>query len=112
MKTKIRNLLPGDIISLDPALPDYDVIGAEPAANDADRILVTMTDQRDYGGTFGFDADHDIEVVRMQRTVQIHCMLCTNLYSHTTDLALASNPRGICGPCDTRTTAEVLRGRG
>lgn len=110
MKTIVSNLQPGDIIRLSPALPAHTVDAVKP--DETGFVKVTMYDGQGYGGTFSLPADSDIEVDWMIRTIDAPCMLCRDAYPHVADLAVSRGHRGICGPCDARTTAEVLRNRG
>lgn len=54
-------------------------------------------------------ADLLLSVMHAWRTVEAPCLLCRDSYSHRMDIAVSSDPRGICGPCNRSTTINVLR---
>lgn len=53
-------------------------------------------------------ADFMIGVAHAWRTVRVPCVLCKETYPHRMDVAVASDPRGLCGPCNARTSVAVL----
>lgn len=57
---------------------------------------------------FRFPADFMIGVAHAWRTVAVPCLICKGTYPHRMDVAVASNPRGLCGTCNARTTAARL----
>lgn len=105
-------------------LQEYDVILLTP-----NRKLVVTTDVERIGpmATFavrtrtpddkGWEPDAGvclpaeflIDVEHAWRDIQVPCLLCRNTYPHHMDIAVASDARGICGPCNRQTTAKVLR---
>jgi len=51
-----------------------------------------------------------VYATRVVRTVGVPCLLCRDDFPWTVNLAEDAVPSlGICGPCDLKTTAEVLR---
>lgn len=55
-----------------------------------------------------FPAAFQVGIVHAWRMVEAPCLLCKGTHLHRMDVAVASDPRGICGPCNARTTATVL----
>lgn len=54
-------------------------------------------------------ATAEVHALIMWREHDVPCMVCKKHYSLSVNVAEDSVPRGIlCGPCDTRTTQEVM----
>lgn len=110
MKTKVSTLGEGDTIRFPTDNDIFEITSAAPSKDIPGLIMLGLVGDR-VTGTFGMAADAEIEAVSMPRTVDVFCLLCKGTYPYGIDLVDgAANPRGVCGPCDARTTAEVLRG--
>jgi hypothetical protein len=110
---KISELQEHDVVYLTPGQTWVITSGAEVEGVTAS---FQARQQKDDGSwlddqEFRFPAEFQIGVAHAWRTVQAPCLLCKETYPHRMDIAVASDPRGICGPCNGCTTATALANR-
>lgn len=102
-------------------LREYDVVYLTPGeswvvTSDAqtEGVVAEFTARKKEGDGWGedqklrFPAAFHVGIIHAWRVVEAPCVLCKETYEHRMDVAVAMNPRGICGPCNARTTAMVL----
>lgn len=111
MKAKVSAFQQGDTIRFPTDNDIFEVTSAAPSEDIPGLIMLGLSGDRVIG-TFGMAAEAEIEAVSMPRTIQVFCLLCKGTYPYDVDLVDGpTNPRGVCGPCDLKTTAEVLGAR-
>lgn len=112
MRVKISTIRPGDTIALRQPGPHYTVRSTEEVVEFPGLIRLVLVSSNGSRISLGFPEDNEIWAVGQPRTVQVPCMLCKNTYPHDVDLTtgvLVADIRGICGLCNARTTATVLK---
>ena len=110
MEATIDQLAPGDTVRLPGDTRDLTIADVQPHVTVPHILHVTFreADMTD----LTMPAKGEVEAISMPRVVKVPCLLCKNTYDHNTDLTeQASNPRGVCGPCNTATTTAVLKRR-
>jgi hypothetical protein len=97
------DLQPGDVVSINNG-GDLTVTDVSPSDIFPGFLCVAFKGL----GTVTLDGTIEVAPISMPRTTYVPCFLCKDEYQHVHEIT--NTPlTGICGPCNARTTAEVLR---
>lgn len=105
-KHDVTMLTPGNVWAV---TTDVEIVG--PLATFRARMHNDEADSWHESVGLALPADFQVDIMHAWRTISVPCLICKERYPHRMDIAVVSEARGVCGPCDERTTRRVLTDR-